>query len=146
MRSENTTKCVLTELHNYLVDTPIPAEERCRGETQGSWPMARQVGEHRSDGKPRHRSRGGSEARTAYEVGITPYRRLGPIVGRSLEGIWKRYQVLFGKGKLARFLDRMQDSNAIAKLAEELRQAILIYQVVRSLNVEMDWVMLILSG
>ena len=43
--------------------------------------------------------------------------------------MWKRAQALSGKGKLARFLDRIRDSNAIAKLAEELRQAILIYQV-----------------
>ena len=60
--------------------------------------------------------------------------RLVLIVGRSLEGIWKRAQGLSGKGKLARFLDKMRDSNAISKLVEELRQEILIYQVGAFIN------------
>ena len=46
-----------------------------------------------------------------------------------LEGIWDQSQALSGKGKLARFLDKTRDSGAIAKLSEELRQAILVYQV-----------------
>ena len=33
------------------------------------------------------------------------------------------------KGKMARFLDKTQDSQAVTKLVEDLRQAILIYQV-----------------
>jgi hypothetical protein len=46
-----------------------------------------------------------------------------------LEDIEKRSQALLGKGKVARFLDKTQDSSAVVKLIEELRQAILIYQV-----------------
>ena len=34
-----------------------------------------------------------------------------------------------GKGKGAKILDKKQDSGAIVKLVEELRQAILLYQV-----------------
>ena len=51
------------------------------------------------------------------------------IVRRSLEDIEKRSEALLGKGKTARFFDKTQDSSTIVKLIEELRQAILIYQV-----------------
>ena len=37
--------------------------------------------------------------------------------------------MLLGKGKGARFLDKKRDSGKVVKLVEELRQAILIYQV-----------------
>ena len=37
--------------------------------------------------------------------------------------------MLLGKGKGARFLDKSKDSGKVVKLVEELRQAILIYQV-----------------
>lgn len=33
------------------------------------------------------------------------------------------------KGKMVRFLDKTQDSQTVIKLVEDLRQAILIYQV-----------------
>jgi hypothetical protein len=46
-----------------------------------------------------------------------------------LEDIEKRSQELLGKGKAARILDKARDSGIIVKLVEELRQAILIYQV-----------------
>ena len=55
--------------------------------------------------------------------------KLELIVRRSLEDIEKRSQGLLGKGKTARFLDKTQDSSTVVKLIEELRQAILIYQV-----------------
>ena len=48
---------------------------------------------------------------------------------RSLEGIEKRSLALSGKGKAARILDMRRDSRVVVKLVEELRQAILIYQV-----------------
>jgi len=51
------------------------------------------------------------------------------IIRRSLGDIEKRSQALLGKGKTARFLDKTQDSSAVVKLIEELRQTILIYQV-----------------
>jgi hypothetical protein len=46
-----------------------------------------------------------------------------------LQDIEKRSEALLGKGKTARFLDKTQDSSKVVKLIEELRQAILIYQV-----------------
>jgi len=46
-----------------------------------------------------------------------------------LEDIEKRSQALLGKGKTAKLLDKAQDSSTVVKLIEELRQAILIYQV-----------------
>ena len=48
---------------------------------------------------------------------------------RSLKDIEGRSQALLGKGKAARILDKTQDSQAVVKLVEDLRQAILIYQV-----------------
>ena len=36
---------------------------------------------------------------------------------------------LLEKGKMARILDKKQDSGTVVKLVEEIRQAILIYQV-----------------
>ena len=51
------------------------------------------------------------------------------VCTRSLEDIENRSQVLLGKGKAARILDKKQDSEMVVKLVEELRQAILIYQV-----------------
>ena len=48
---------------------------------------------------------------------------------RSLEDIEKRSLLLLGKKKATRILDKKQDSGKVVKLAEELRQAILIYQV-----------------
>jgi len=46
-----------------------------------------------------------------------------------LEDIEKRSQTLLGKGKAAKFLDKTQDSSTVVQLIEELRQAVLIYQV-----------------
>ena len=57
-------------------------------------------------------------------------RRPKPIIcARSLESIEKRSQMLLGKGKGARILDKKKDSGTVVKLVEELRQAVLIYQV-----------------
>ena len=50
-------------------------------------------------------------------------------VRRSLENIERRSQALLEKGTTARILDKTQDSQAVVKLVEDLRQAILIYQV-----------------
>lgn len=55
------------------------------------------------------------------------YLKLTP--NRSLEDIEKRSLALSEKGKAARFLDKAQDSQKVIRLVEELRQAILIYQV-----------------
>ena len=51
------------------------------------------------------------------------------VRARSLEDIKTRSLVLSGKGKATRILDKRQDSGMVVKLIEELRQAILIYQV-----------------
>ena len=48
---------------------------------------------------------------------------------RSLQDIEKRSRTLSEKGKVAKFLDKKRDSGAIVRLVEQLRQAILIYQV-----------------
>jgi hypothetical protein len=48
---------------------------------------------------------------------------------RALEDIESRSQALLTKGKVARILDKTQDSQAVIKLIEGLRQAIFIYQV-----------------
>ena len=48
---------------------------------------------------------------------------------RSLEDIEKRSRTLSEKGKVAKFLDKKRDAGAIVRLVEQLRQAILIYQV-----------------
>jgi len=48
---------------------------------------------------------------------------------RSLEDIGQRSQALLAKGKCARFLDKAQDAQEVGRLVEQLRQAILIYQV-----------------
>ena len=50
-------------------------------------------------------------------------------VYRSLEEIGIRSLALSGKKKLARVLDKTQDSQEVVKLVEKLRQAILVYQV-----------------
>ena len=51
------------------------------------------------------------------------------IFYRSLEEIGTRSLALSGKNKVARVLDKTQDSQEVVKLVEKLRQAILIYQV-----------------
>ena len=51
------------------------------------------------------------------------------ITCRSFSDIEKRSQALLEKGKMARILDKAQDSQAVVRLIEQLRQAILIYQV-----------------
>jgi len=56
------------------------------------------------------------------------YSQLTPDY-RSLEDIEKRSQVLSKKEKGARFLDKTQDSGEVVKLVEELRRAVLVYQV-----------------
>ena len=53
--------------------------------------------------------------------GLTPYR--------SLEDIGTQSLALLEKGKFARVLDKMQDSQVVIRLVEKLRQAVLIYQV-----------------
>jgi len=60
---------------------------------------------------------------------LSSRQELKLVIGRSLGDIEKRSQALLGKGKTARLLDKTQDSSAVVKLIEELRQAILIYQV-----------------
>ena len=60
---------------------------------------------------------------------LSSRQELKLFILRSLGDIEKRSQALLGKGKTARFLDKTQDSSAVVKLIEELRQAILIYQV-----------------
>ena len=51
------------------------------------------------------------------------------LVFRSLEAIEKRSQDLLEKGKVEGFLDKSKDSQEVANLTEELRTAIVYYQV-----------------
>jgi hypothetical protein len=51
------------------------------------------------------------------------------ILCRSLAAIEQRSRALMEKGKCASFLDKAQDTQEVANLVEQLRQAILIYQV-----------------
>jgi len=57
---------------------------------------------------------------------------------RSLEDIGQRSQTLLAKGKCARILDKAQDAQEVGRLVEQLRQAILIYQV--GTETRRDWV------
>ena len=94
--------------------------------------MAYQVEGRCGDNQRRRQSRGGRETRESDTVSIRPLSpcRLTPIVcARSLEAIEKRSRVILEKGKVARTLDKRKDSGMVAKLVEELRQAILLYQV-----------------
>ena len=57
-------------------------------------------------------------------------RHSEPILyDRSLQDIEIRSLALSEKGRLARVLDKTQDSQEVIGLVEKLRQAILIYQV-----------------
>jgi hypothetical protein len=60
---------------------------------------------------------------------LIPLVRPMLILSRSLEDIGTRSLVLSEKGKLARVLDKAQDSQEVIKLVEKLRQTILVYQV-----------------
>lgn len=51
------------------------------------------------------------------------------LYDRSLEDIGTRSLALSEKGKVARILDKAQDTGEVIKLIEQLRRAILIYQV-----------------
>ena len=51
------------------------------------------------------------------------------LYDRSLEDIGARALALSEKGKVARVLDKTQDSGEVITLVEKLKQAILIYQV-----------------
>ena len=51
------------------------------------------------------------------------------IAFSSLEKIGKRSQTLLEKKKMARFLDKVQDSSEVVTLVEDLRTAIIYYQV-----------------
>jgi uncharacterized membrane protein YcjF (UPF0283 family) len=46
-----------------------------------------------------------------------------------LEAIAQQTQTLLAKEKWTRFLDKAQDAQEVVRLVEQLRQAILIYQV-----------------
>ena len=51
------------------------------------------------------------------------------LIFRSLEEIGERSQVLLDKKKVARFLDKAKDSQEVVDLVEQLRTAIVYYQV-----------------
>ena len=113
-------------------DVFILGMQRRRRQTRRPRPMAYQAEGNRDDNQRPRQSRGDREARTADQVSITslPSCPLKPIARtRSLKDIEKRSRMLLEKGKGARILDKRQDSGMVVKLVEELRQAILIYQV-----------------
>ena len=66
-------------------------------------------------------------ARSAPRSAYLTHQRL--ILYRSLEYIGKRSLALSEKGKVARVLDKAQDSQEVVALVEKLKQAVLIYQV-----------------
>ena len=51
------------------------------------------------------------------------------VVFSSLEEVGKRAQALLDKKKIARFLDKSEDSQEVVTLIEQLRTAIVYYQV-----------------
>ena len=51
------------------------------------------------------------------------------MVSRTLTDIEKRSQELLEKGRMARFLDKAQDAQAVIRLIDQLQRTILIYQV-----------------
>ena len=60
---------------------------------------------------------------------LEPLAHPKPTHYRSLNDIGTRSLALSEKGKVARVLDKAQDSQEVIGLVEKLRQAILIYQV-----------------
>jgi hypothetical protein len=99
--------------------------------------MAYQVEGRCDDHQRRWQSPRGRETQTSDEVSITslsPYQLKPTAYTRSLEGIEKRSLMLLDKGKGARILDKKADSGMAVKLVEELRQAILLYQVSAFVN------------
>ena len=51
------------------------------------------------------------------------------MVSRTLTDIERRSQELLEKGRMARFLDKAQDAQAVIRLIDQLQRTILIYQV-----------------
>ena len=132
MPSSNTMKSVSIQPPTVILTCLPPGMQRYRREPRRPCPMAHQVERRYGDNQPRRKSSGGGETRATRKVPITSlsYYRLEPITfGRSLEDIEKRSRRLLEKGKGARILDKRRDSGVIVKLVEELRQAILLYQV-----------------
>ena len=70
------------------------------------------------------------ETGTVYSVCIhLPSLGSKSILYRSLEAIQQQSQELQRKGRITRILDKTQDSQKVAKIVEDLRQATIIYQV-----------------
>ena len=74
------------------------------------------------------RSRGDQNWQSSHRVWYFSSIQTDPR-DRSLEDIGTRSLALSEKGKVARVLDKAQDSQEVIKLVEKLRQAILVYQV-----------------
>jgi len=66
-------------------------------------------------------------ARFALHVAYAPLQRL--TLRRSLEYVGKRSLAILDKGRVARVLDKSQDSQELIGLLERLRQAAIIYQM-----------------
>ena len=79
------------------------------------------------DDNPEEVERRSQLAKFVYRPESLSHRRL--TLDRSLEDVGKRSLALSEKGKVARVLDKKQDSQEVIKLVEKLRQAILEYQV-----------------
>ena len=93
--------------------------------------MAHEVDGYCNEERRRLYSRRGRETRSVDTVCIVSPSFYGSksIARRSLEGIQERSQELQGKGRITRVLDKTRDSQRVANLVEDLRQAIVIYQV-----------------
>ena len=139
--------CSVANGADDLADVSTLGVQRCRREPRGPCPVAHQVEEQWNDNWCRRQSKRGGETRAADKVPIISLSSYGlnPIAcPRSLKSIEERSQRLLDKGKAARILDQRRDSGAIVKLVEELRQAILLYQVgtiehCRSTRVNVFW-------
>ena len=69
---------------------------------------------------------------SAGELYRAPFVTHSDLVLSSLEEIGKRSQALLNKKKMARFLDKAKDSEEVVNLVEQLRSAIVYYQVSRN--------------
>lgn len=132
MPLSNTMKCVTIQSYTTSLTCLPPGMQRRRREPRRPGPVAHKVEGRYGDNRLRRKSSGDGETRATHKVSIASLsscRLKSNLCARSLEGIEKRSRRLLDKGKGARVLDKRQDSGAIVKLVEELRQAILLYQV-----------------
>ena len=112
-----------------LADVYLTGIKRCRRQARRPYHMASQVQGKWDVSQRRPQSRRDRETRTVRATSLVHCGLKPTDYVRSLKDIGERSSALSGKGKLDRMLDKKKDLEQIVKLVEELRQAILIYQV-----------------